>query len=98
MRMQVKFYTRQGNWDLMGLHMPVRTLTALRACLKHGLLLTCMRASTLTWAAVQVFFIRDAAQFPDLMHALSASPDTGVAEAWRTADLLSFHPEAMNMV
>ena len=46
---------------------------------------------------MQVFFIRDGAQFPDLVHAAKASPLNNLAEAWRFADFLSFHPESMNI-
>ena len=47
---------------------------------------------------LQVFFIRDGAEFVDLAHALKASPVNGLSVPWRTADFLSFHPESMHMV
>ncbi len=47
---------------------------------------------------LQVFFIRDGAQFVDLAHALKASPVNGLSVPWRTADFLSYHPESMHMV
>lgn len=47
---------------------------------------------------MQVFFIRDGAQFPDLAHALKPSPVNRLSPAWRTADFLSYHPESMHMV
>ena len=46
----------------------------------------------------QVFFIRDGAKFPDLMHAFLPSPVNGLFHAWRTADILGHLPEAMHMV
>ena len=45
-----------------------------------------------------MFFIRDGAQFPDLVHAAKASPLNNLDEGWRLADFLSFHPESMNTV
>ena len=45
-----KFYTEEGNWDLVGNNMPV-------------------------------FFIQDAMEFPDLVHAIKPEPDTGTPQA-----------------
>ena len=45
-----------------------------------------------------MFFIRDGAHFPDLVHAAKASPLSNLDEGWRLADCLSFHPESMNTV
>jgi catalase len=67
----VKFYTQQGNFDLVGNNIPV-------------------------------FFIQDAIQFPDLVHALKPEPhnelpsqSTAHDTAW---DFLSLVPESMHMV
>lgn len=62
----VKFYTREGNWDLVGNNFPV-------------------------------FFIRDAMQFPDMVHALKPNPKTHLQEDWRIADFFSHHPESLHM-
>lgn len=62
-----KFYTQQGNWDLVGNLEPV-------------------------------FFIRDAIQFPEMVHAFKPSPTTEKQEWHRMLDFLSFHPECMHMM
>lgn len=62
-----KFYTGQGNWDLVGNLEPV-------------------------------FFIRDAIQFPEMVHAFKPSPRTEKQEWHRILDFLSFHPECMHMM
>lgn len=62
-----KFYTQQGNWDLVGNLEPV-------------------------------FFIRDAAAFPEMVHAFKPSPRTERQEWSRILDFLSFHPECMHML
>lgn len=62
-----KFYTAQGNWDLVGNLEPV-------------------------------FFIRDAMQFPEMVHAFKPSPKTDKQEWHRILDFLSFHPECMHMM
>eukprot|EP00891_Asterochloris_glomerata_P006791 jgi/Astpho2/6791/Aster-07235 len=62
-----KFYTSQGNWDLVGNSIPV-------------------------------FFIRDGAQFPDLVHALRPNPKSHVQEAWRILDFLSNYPESTHIL
>ena len=62
-----KFYTGQGNWDLVGNLEPV-------------------------------FFIRDAIQFPEMVHAFKPSPKTEKQEWHRILDFLSFHPECMHMM
>lgn len=51
----VKFYTEQGNWDLVGNNLPV-------------------------------FFIRDAIQFPDMIHSLKPSPITNKQDPNRFFD------------
>ena len=55
---------------------------------------------TAEWCIVpdQVFFTRDGAKFPDLMHAFLPSPVNGLFQAWRTADILGQLPETMHMV
>ena len=63
----VKFYTDEGNLDIVGLNFPV-------------------------------FFIRDAINFPDLLHALKNAPDTGIKNQVRWWDFFSQMPEATNMV
>lgn len=47
---------------------------------------------------LQVFFIRDGMQFPDLVHCLRPNPKSNIQEAWRILDFLSFHPESVNIV
>lgn len=63
----VKFYTDQGNWDLVGNNFPV-------------------------------FFIRDAKQFPDMVHSLKPDPRTNLQDANRYLDFFSFKPESINML
>ena len=58
----------------------------------------CAALAHLCIAPDQVFFTRDGAKFPDLMHAFLPSPVNGLFQAWRTADILGQLPEAMNMV
>lgn len=48
--------------------------------------------------ALQVFFIRDGIQFPDMVHSLKPNPKNHIQEGWRIADFFSHHPEALNMV
>ena len=62
-----KFYTDQGNWDLVGNNLPI-------------------------------FFIRDAIQFPDMIHALKPSPITNKQDPNRIFDFFSKTPEATNMI
>src|SRR4029077_9141836 len=67
----VKFYTEQGNFDLVGNNIPV-------------------------------FFIQDAAKFPDLIHAAKPEPDRAFPQA-ATAhntfwDFASLMPESMHML
>ena len=47
---------------------------------------------------LQVFFVRDGAQFPDLVHSAKPSPVNRLSPGWRLADFLSWHPESMNIV
>lgn len=63
----VKFYTEQGNWDLVGNNFPV-------------------------------FFIRDAKQFPDMVHSLKPDPYTNLQDPNRYFDFFSFKPEATQML
>ncbi len=63
----VKFYTEDGNWDLVGNNL-------------------------------QVFFIRDAMKFPDLVHAFKPDPVTNRQDANRIFDFVSLSPSAMHMV
>ncbi|KAL0016812.1 hypothetical protein SO802_003881 [Lithocarpus litseifolius] len=60
-----KFYTREGNFDLVGNNFPV-------------------------------FFMRDAMQFPDVVHAFKPNPKTNVQEMWRILDYCSHLPESLN--
>jgi len=62
-----KFYTDQGNWDLVGNNLPI-------------------------------FFIRDAMQFPDMVHSLKPSPITNKQDPNRFFDFFSATPEATNML
>jgi catalase len=63
----VKFYTDQGNWDLVGNNLPI-------------------------------FFIRDAIQFPDMIHSLKPSPITNKQDPNRFFDFFSKTPESTNML
>ncbi|MEN2787169.1 catalase [Sphingomonas qilianensis] len=63
----VKFYTDEGNWDLVGNSLPI-------------------------------FFIRDAIQFPDMIHSLKPSPITNKQDPNRFFDFFSATPEATNML
>ncbi|WP_159980560.1 MULTISPECIES: catalase [unclassified Novosphingobium] len=63
----VKFYTDQGNWDLVGNNLPI-------------------------------FFIRDAIQFPDMIHSLKPSPVTNKQDPNRSFEFFSGTPEATNML
>lgn len=63
----VKFYTDQGNWDLVGNNLPI-------------------------------FFIRDAIQFPDMIHSLKPSPVTNKQDPNRSFEFFSNTPEATNML
>ena len=62
-----KFYTDQGNWDLVGNNLPV-------------------------------FLIRDAIQFPDMVHALKPSPVTNQQDPNRFFDFFSHVPESTHML
>ena len=57
-----------------------------------------MQRSEPTGVVLQVFFIRDGAQFADLIHAAKPSPVNSLSPGWRFADFLSWHPESMNVV
>lgn len=63
----VKFYTEEGNWDVVGNNFPV-------------------------------FFIRDAKQFPDMVHSLKPDPVSNLQDPNRYFDFFSFKPEATNML
>lgn len=63
----VRFYSDQGNWDIVGNNLPV-------------------------------FFIRDAIQFPDLIHSLKPSPITNLQDPSRWFDFLSNVPESTHML
>ena len=60
-----KFYTTEGNWDLVGNNFPV-------------------------------FFIRDAKQFPDMVHAFKPSPVTNKQDANRVFDFFIHTPESVH--
>lgn len=62
-----KFYTDQGNWDLVGNNLPI-------------------------------FFIRDAIQFPDMIHSLKPDPILNKQDPNRFFDFFSGTPEATNMI
>jgi catalase len=62
----VKFYTEDGNWDLVGNNL-------------------------------QVFFIRDAVKFPDVVHAFKPDPVTNRQDPNRIFDFISLHPSAIHM-
>jgi catalase len=62
-----KFYTEDGNWDLVGNNL-------------------------------KIFFIRDAVNFPDLVHAFKPDPVTNRQDGERIFDFISHKPEAMHMI
>ncbi|WP_247000878.1 catalase [Halosolutus gelatinilyticus] len=66
-----KFYTEEGNWDLVGNNIPV-------------------------------FFIQDAMEFPDLVHAIKPEPDDGTPQASAAHDTFwdfaSLKPEITHMI
>jgi len=63
----LKFYTEEGNWDLVGNNL-------------------------------QVFFIRDAIKFPDVVHAFKPDPVTNRQDPRRIFDFISLSPSAMHMI
>jgi len=63
----LKFYTEEGNWDLVGNNL-------------------------------QVFFIRDAIKFPDVVHAFKPDPVTNRQDPRRIFDFISLTPAAMHMI
>jgi catalase len=63
----LKFYTEDGNWDLVGNNL-------------------------------QVFFIRDAMQFPDVVHAFKPDPVTNRQDPNRIFDFVSHTPSAIHMI
>ncbi|MGK2934577.1 MAG: catalase [Gemmatimonadaceae bacterium] len=63
----LKFYTEDGNWDLVGNNL-------------------------------QVFFIRDALKFPDVVHAFKPDPTTNRQENRRIFDFISLSPSAIHMI
>ena len=63
----LKFYTDDGNWDLVGNNL-------------------------------QVFFIRDAMKFPDVVHAFKPDPVTNRQESRRIFDFISNSPSALHMI
>jgi len=67
----VKFYTQEGNFDLVGNNIPV-------------------------------FFIQDAAKFPDLVHAVKPEPHNEIPQAASAHDtfwdFISLMPESMHMI
>jgi len=62
-----KFYTEDGNWDLVGNNL-------------------------------KIFFIRDAAKFPDMVHAFKPDPVTNRQDMERFFDFVSLTPESMHML
>ena len=66
-----KFYTEEGNWDLVGNNIPI-------------------------------FFIQDAMEFPDLVHAIKPEPDDGTPQASAAHDTFwdfaSLKPELTHML
>jgi len=63
----VKFYTDDGNWDLVGNNL-------------------------------QIFFIRDAMKFPDVVHAFKPDPVTNRQDSRRIFDFISLSPSAIHMI
>lgn len=63
----VKFYTKQGNYDLVGNNLPV-------------------------------FFIRDAIQFPDMVHSLKPSPASNKQDPNRVFAFMADNPQSTHML
>ncbi|MFN8533708.1 MAG: catalase [Dehalococcoidia bacterium] len=63
----IKFYTEDGNWDLVGNNL-------------------------------QIFFIRDAMKFADVVHAFKPDPVTNRQDPNRLFDFVSMQPSAMHMI
>lgn len=63
----LKFYTEEGNWDMVGNNTPV-------------------------------FFVRDAAKFPDLIHSQKRNPQTHMKDPNAFWDFLSLVPESLHQV
>ncbi len=63
----VKFYTEEGNYDIVGNNLPV-------------------------------FFIRDAIQFPDMVHSLKPSPITNKQDPNRFFEFFAHTPESTHML
>jgi catalase len=63
----VKFYTEDGNWDLVGNNL-------------------------------NIFFIRDAVKFPDMIHAFKPDPLTNRQDMQRFFDFVSLSPESLHMI
>ncbi|MDQ3549001.1 MAG: catalase [Chloroflexota bacterium] len=63
----VKFYTEDGNWDLVGNNL-------------------------------NIFFIRDAVKFPDMIHAFKPDPITNRQDMQRFFDFVSMSPESLHMI
>ena len=63
----LKFYTEEGNWDLVGNNL-------------------------------NVFFIKDAMQFSDMVHSLKPSPVTNQQEPGRFFAFFAAHPESTHML
>lgn len=62
-----KFYTEDGNWDLVGNNL-------------------------------NIFFIRDAIKFPDMIHAFKPDPLTNRQDMQRFFDFVSLSPESLHMI
>lgn len=89
----VKFYTREGNWDLVGFLCPL-CMTSTVAPAEQALTCHAVQVGN----NMPVFFVRDGMKFPDMVHALKPNPKNHIQEGWRIADFFSHHPEAMHMV
>ena len=91
----VKFYTRQGNWDLVGNNMPVFFV---RDGMKYVVFLltppTLRRPRAACYPPPRPI---DPRRFPDMVHALKWNPKSHIQEGWRIADFFSHVPEAMHM-
>jgi catalase len=67
----IKFYTEEGNWDLVGNNTPVRFMIALyvRLCVFQTLTIT-----------LQIFFLRDPILFPSFIHTQKRNPATHLTD------------------
>jgi catalase len=99
-----RFYTNEGNWDLVGNNIPVffiqgNSMMAIISC--HDLTMLLATDWVGEWNGIGCV-ITDAMKFPDLIHAVKMEPDRGFPQAasahrnfW---DFVSLMPESLHMI